>query len=239
MQDTVSIPHEHEHHWEVSWAPVAIAMGAMFLVPLTFAAFLVYKSVLLGIICAGLGVPLVLAGVAKWIHEGATQHAVIENVSPIGIGVFIIGEVLIFLGLFVSYWVLRLSAGAAWPPAGTPEISKVMPLVMTVILVTSSLTYHYAEARLEAKDRSGFMTWLVISIGIGALFLGCTIYEYNHLFHEHFTPATNQYSGAFYSLTGFHASHVLLGLISFLAILIGFATSKINPIFVKVAGIYL
>lgn len=228
----------HAHHWEVSWAPMAVAFGVMFLVPLTFASLVVYQSMLLGILCAGVGVPLVLAGVARWIYEGATQPGAIQNVSPIGIGVFIVGEVLIFLGLFVSYWVLRLSTGVAWPPAGTPEISKILPLVMTAILVTSSLTYHHAESRLHADDRQGFITWLAVSLLVGVLFLCCTIYEYNHLFHEGFTPGTNQYSAAFYSLTGFHASHVFVGLASFVAILIGFVTSKINPLFVKAAGIY-
>ena len=243
MQDSITLAGghespEHHHHWESSWAPLAVAFGAMFVLPLTFSSLLIYKNMLLGIVCAGIGVPLLLAGVARWIHEGATQHAVIQRVSPIGIGVFIVGEILIFLGLFVSYWTLRLSTGVAWPPAGTPEISKVLPLIMTAILVTSSFTYHHAETRLAAKDRSGFITWLVISIVVGALFLGCTTYEYSHLFHEGFTPGTNQYSAAFYSLTGFHASHVLLGLLTFVAILIGFTTSKINPLFVMVAGIY-
>ena len=228
----------HAHHWEVSWAPMAVAFGAMFLVPLTFVSFVVYHAPLLGIVCAGLGVPLVLAGVAKWIHEGATQKMAIENVSPVGIGVFIIGEILIFIGLFASYWALRLSSGNAWPPAGTPEIGKVLPLIMTAILVTSSLTYHQAEERFRVDDKKGFVNWVLITLAVGALFLGCTIYEYSHLIHEGFTPGTNQYSAAFYSLTGFHASHVFLGLATFAAILIAVLKSKVNPVFVLVAGIY-
>ncbi len=243
MQDSVRIAvghddQQHHHHWEVSWAPMAVAFGAMFVVPLTFSSFLIYKNMLLGIGCAGIGVPLLLAGIARWIHEGETQPGVIRGVAPIGMGVFIVGEILIFLGLFASYWTLRLSTGVEWPPAGTPEVNKVLPLVMTAILVTSSFTYHHAETRLAAGDRAGFLTWVVISIVIGALFLGCTVYEYNHLFHEGFTPGSNQYSAAFYTLTGFHASHVLLGLLTFSAILIGTVTSKINPLFVMVAGIY-
>ena len=229
---------EHAHHWEVSWAPMAVAFGTMFLVPLTFVFLLVYHAPLLGIVSAGVGVPLVLAGVAKWVHEGATQKAAIENVSPVGIGVFIIGEILIFIGLFASYWALRLSSGAAWPPAGTPEISKILPLIMTAILVTSSLTYHAAEVRFRAGDNAGFVKWVAITLIVGVLFLGCTIYEYNHLIHEGFKPGTNQYSAAFYSLTGFHASHVFVGLATFVAILIGVLTSKVNPNFVLVAGIY-
>lgn len=225
-------------HWEFSWAPMAISFGTMFLVPLTFVFYFVYQSHLGAIVAAGIGTPLVLAGIAKWIHEGATQHSAISNVSPVGIGVFIIGEILIFLGLFASYWTLRLSSGAAWPPAGTPHIDKVLPLIMTVLLVASSLTYHYGESQLNEGNKSTFMLWLVVSIVLGASFLGCTLYEYSHLFHENFVPGTNQYSAAFYSLTGFHGSHVFVGLASFLFILVGMMFGRVHDMLVKVAGIY-
>ncbi|MCP4780200.1 MAG: heme-copper oxidase subunit III [Hyphomicrobium sp.] len=231
----------HEHHWEVSWAPMAVAFGVMFLIPLAFSAYFVYQRPLLAIICAGIGTPLVLAGVAKWIHEGATQHSAISNVSPVGIGVFIIGEILIFLGLFASYWTMRISSGAAgelWPPAGTPHINLVLPLFMTGLLVASSFTYHYGEHKLNDGRKGWFLVWLLVSIILGAGFLACTAYEYVHLFAEGFVPGTNQYSAAFYSLTGFHGAHVLVGLLAFAAILFGMIVGNVNKMFVKVAGIY-
>ena len=123
----------HAHHWEVSWAPMAVAFGVMFLIPLTFTSLLIYQLPLLAIFFAGVGVVLTMAGIGRWIYEGATQQGVISNVSPVGIGVFIIGEALIFLGLFASYWVLRLGTGIHWPPAGTPEFNHILPLVMTVL----------------------------------------------------------------------------------------------------------
>lgn len=229
---------EHEHHWEVSWAPMAISFGTLLLVPLTFMFYFVYGNNLGAIISAGLGTPLVIAGIARWVHEGATQHAAITEVSPIGIGVFIIGEILIFLGLFTSYWLLRLSAGNAWPPAGTPHLDTTLPLIMTAILVTSSLTYHYAEHLYHEGNQSGFKLWLIISFVLGAAFLGCTFYEYGHLIHQNFTPSTNAFSSAFYSLTGFHASHVIVGLGSFIFVLVGALRGALSPMFVKVAGIY-
>jgi len=228
----------HAHHWEVSWAPMSISFGTMFLVPIAFISYFVYGSSFAAMVAAGLGVPLVLAGISRWVYEGATQHAAITGVSPVGVGVFIIGEILIFLGLFASYWTMRLSAGSAWPPAGTPEINHVLPLIMTAILVTSSLTYHRAEELFEHGNVGGFRTWVLISVLLGALFLGCTLYEYSHLIRENFLPGTNQYSAAFFSLTGFHASHVFVGLASFLAVLWGSLRSGVNPMFVKVAGIY-
>jgi cytochrome c oxidase subunit 3 len=233
--------HAHEHHWEVSWAPMAIAFGVMFLVPLAVTSYFSYSNKLLAIIFMGIGTPMVLAGIAKWVHEGVTTHGVLPNISPVGIGVFIVGEILIFLGLFAAYWTMRISvsaAGGEWPPAGTPELNLVLPLIMTVILVASSLTYHYAEVKLEHGESGAFKLWLVISIVLGSCFLGCTIFEYTHLFHVGFVPSTNQYASAFYSLTGFHGSHVLVGLVSFLVILIGMTVGRVHPMLVKVAGIY-
>jgi cytochrome c oxidase subunit 3 len=234
---------EHTHHWEVSWAPMAVSFGVLFLVPLPFAFFAVYSMPVAAIISAGLGTPLVIAGIAKWISEGAHEsdqvHLPGSGLSSIGLAAFISGEILIFLGLFAAYWTMRLTTATDnWPPAGTPEFDLVLPLIMTVILVTSSLTYHRAEHHYEHDNMGAFRVWLIVSIIIGAAFVGCTFYEYAHLTAHHFVPSTNQYSSAFYSLTGFHASHVLVGLASFVAILIAASYGRAHKALVKTAGIY-
>lgn len=231
----------HELHWETSWAPMAVAFGLLFLVPLAFAAYFIYNSAILAILSVGVGVPLLIAGVSGWIYQGATQEGVISDVSPMGIGIFIVGEILIFISLFVGYWTMRIAVGVEgdiWPPKGTPHINMVLPLVMTAILVTSSYTYHRAENAFDEGKRGGYKGWLLVSIALGIVFLGCTFYEYGHLIHEGFVPATNSYSTAFYSLTGFHASHVLVGLLSFAALLIATLFGNVHRNFVKVAGIY-
>lgn len=235
---TADAPAAHAHHWEVSWAPMAISFGTMFLVPLTFVFALVYNMPIAAIISAGIGTPLVIAGISRWITEGATQPSAITNVSPVGVGVFIIGEIFIFLGLFASYWTMRLSAGDAWPPAGTPHINTTLPIIMTFILVASSLTYHYAEHLFDHGKKGGFVTWALISVVLGAVFLSCTLYEYSHLLAENFMPGTNQYSAAFYSLTGFHGSHVIVGLVTFLFTIIAVSRGQAHKMLVKVAGIY-
>lgn len=243
MTDHVDVvaPVDHAHYEEVSWAPFAVVVGITLLVPLAFVAYFVYKLPFLATVSAGLGTPLLLAGIAKWIHEGATQPSAVSGLSPIGIGVFIIGEILIFIGLFASYWTMRIgygTSGGVWPPEGTPHINLVLPLIMTVILVASSMTYHYAEHLLDLGRKASFQLWLIISIVLGSAFLACTAYEYAHLVNEGFLPSTNLYGSAFYSLTGFHGSHVLVGLLSFLAIFISMLFGNVHSMFVKVAGIY-
>jgi len=227
----------HAHHWEHSWAPAAIALAAICFT-LAFTMFFVYQAKLPAIVLAGVMVPLAMAGIAKWMSE--LGQPTVPALNSLGLTLFIFGEILIFLGLFASYWALRVSTGlegAAWPPAGTPEINHVLPLIMTAILVTSSLTYHHAEAKFESGE-GGFTFWLLVSIVLGAAFVSCTAYEYTHLWAEGFKPGTNQYSTPFYSLTGFHATHVIVGLCAFLAILLGTVFGKVHKTLVKMAGVY-
>lgn len=228
----------HEHHWETSWAPLVVVTGIFLLVPIGFAGYFVYENQLMTILGAGIGVPLILAGVAKWVQEGMSHENLVVGASVVGLPIFIVSEIFIFLGLFASYWMMRIKAGNYWPPEGTPEIDTTIPLIMTVILVSSSITMHVAEVKLDKKDNSGFNNWLMITIALGLIFLGCTVYEYDHLAALGFVPSTNAYSTAFYSITGFHASHVFVGLATFVAVLIPALRGKTNHSFVVCASVY-
>lgn len=238
IHDITHEHHEHVHHWETSWAPMAIVAGIFLMVPIGFSGYFVYEIQLMTIIGIGLGVPLILAGVSKWVQEGMSQPNLIEGVSVVGLPIFIVSEIFIFLGLFIGYWTMRLSAGIYWPPEGTPEISTTIPLIMTVILVSSSFTMHNAEVKLDHGDQSGFNKWLIITIVLGVIFLSFTSYEYEHLISAGFVPSTNAYSSAFFSITGFHATHVFLGLSIFIAVLLPALKGKTNDSFVACASVY-
>jgi len=227
----------HEHHWEWSWAPMAIVFGVFFLVPIAFGAFFAWHNVMVTAVAAALGVVLLLMGVARWVSEGLTQTPIVEGLAAVGLPIFIVSEIFIFLGLFTSYWTLRLTA-PIWPPTGTPEINLVIPAIMTVILVSSSVTIHIGEEKLEHGDLGGFRTWLILTLILGSVFLGISMWEYNHLIHAGFIPSTNVYSTAFYSITGFHASHVFVGLCAFIAVLLPAMGGKTNKTFVLCVSIY-
>ncbi|MBF0183499.1 MAG: heme-copper oxidase subunit III [Magnetococcales bacterium] len=231
--------HGHVHHWETSVAPLLIVGGVLFLVVFGFIGWFSYNSAMLAIVSAGIGTPLLLAGIAKWTGEALTHKPLVEGLSPIALPIFIVSEVFIFLSLFAAYWTMRLSAGPDWPPAGTPtNMNLVLPIIMTVILVASSLTYHVAEVKLEHNDRGGFITWVLISVVLGAVFLACTVYEYSHLMHMKFSPSTNAYSSIFYSITGFHASHVLVGLGAFLTVMLAAMKGLTNQYLAFCVGLY-
>ncbi|MCK5546839.1 MAG: heme-copper oxidase subunit III [Rhodospirillaceae bacterium] len=235
----------HAHHWEWSWAPMAVVAGTFFLLPMTFASHFVYETNMVTIVTAAIGVVFTLAGVAKWVDEGLTETPLIANVSTIGLPIFILSEVFIFLSLFVSYWMMRLGIDSAeWASLlpqnadGTPAMAMWIPAIMTVILVSSSLAIHVGEEKLEHGDLAGFNKWLIITIVLGTIFLGFTIYEYEHLIGLGFIPSTNIYSTAFYTITGFHASHVLIGLAVFIAVLLPSLGGRTNKAFVTCASVY-
>jgi cytochrome c oxidase subunit 3 len=113
-----------------------------------------------------------------------------------------------------------------------------MPLVMTFILVASSLTIHYAEHLLHIGNKAGFRTWYLLTIVLGAIFLGMSAYEWSHLIHEGFTISTNAFSTVFFSVTGLHGSHVVVGLTIFLAGLPSVMRGEIDEGFMRTAGLY-
>ena len=229
--------HHTEHHWETSIYPLILTAGIFFAVPLGFSAIFEYENGTLGAILLGLGVPLILIGVAGWVSEGVAEADKEPGYALTGLPLFIISETMIFLALFVSYWMLRLSADV-WPPEGTPHIGITIPVIMTILLVSSSVTYHMGEERLDAGDNAGFRKWLLVTLALGVAFLGFTVFEYSHLIGEGFTFSTNAKSTAFYSITGFHASHVAIGLCMFLFVLFHAMKDNISHVFAKGAGLY-
>ncbi|MEE8433429.1 MAG: cytochrome c oxidase subunit 3, partial [bacterium] len=91
--------------------------------------------------------------------------------------------------------------------------------VNTVFLLTSSFTMAWAVAAARKSDARGVLRWLLITIGLGGLFLAIQIYEYVEItgvFSSAFggRPFSGHlFASTFFLLTGFHAAHVLVGLI--------------------------
>jgi heme/copper-type cytochrome/quinol oxidase subunit 3 len=130
-----------------------------------------------------------------------------------GMMLFIATEATLFGTLFATYFYLRFKSMPVWPPDGIkpPELS--LPLIMTVILLSSSLPMFLAEA----GSKRGRMGWvkvgLMLTFVLGSVFLGLQLgVEYPMKLKE-FTPQTDAYGSLFFTITAFHASHVLVGLL--------------------------
>lgn len=222
-------------HWETSVWPLLLGVGVLFALPLAFSFHFVYQQTLLAALALGIGVPLLLASLVGWVNEAIAGPG--EGLSTPAMGWFILAEALIFLGFFAAYWLMRLTA-PGWPPAGSVPMPKLVPAVMTLLLVSSSFTFHVAEVRLERGARGGFIAWLGLTTALGAAFVALSAYEWGELMAAGFRVHTNAFGTAFYSLTGFHAAHVVVGLGIFVAILLPARGGRVNANFVRAGGIY-
>ncbi|MGA0068043.1 MAG: cytochrome c oxidase subunit 3 [Miltoncostaeaceae bacterium] len=155
------------------------------------------------------------AGHAPADQQAPPQQKEHMNPSLLAMLLFIGSEVMLFASLFTAYFFIRYGvANETWPPLkqdGEPfELPVLLTGVNTLILISSSFTLWWGEKRLAAGDNKGLIRGLWVTILMGATFLLIQLNEYAHL---GFTPQDKAFSGAFYTLTGFHGAHVLVGLI--------------------------
>ncbi|HEY3933957.1 MAG TPA: cytochrome c oxidase subunit 3 [Gemmatimonadales bacterium] len=120
-------------------------------------------------------------------------------------------EAAFFAYLITAYAYLATRA-TAWPPPGIARPSLVIPVVMTVALVTSSLVMAAAERAIRAGNVRALAFRLSISMGLGLVFVGLLIAEYAGRLRE-LLPQTHVYGSLFYVMTGMHGLHVIAGLL--------------------------
>jgi cytochrome c oxidase subunit III len=139
-----------------------------------------------------------------------------ESLTPQQWGMlsFLLSEVAFFSTLIVAY-VALLGQDQSGP---TPAVLS-LPLVIgtTICLLSSSGTIHIAENRLRAGSRGQFLLWWTATIALGAVFLAGTAYEWHGLITEHdLTIGRNLFGTTYYTLVGFHALHVTVGVLAML-----------------------
>jgi heme/copper-type cytochrome/quinol oxidase subunit 3 len=121
-------------------------------------------------------------------------------------------EATLFALLIATYFYLRFQGGPTWPPDGIADPTLRLPLVMTVILWSSSIPVHLADQAIRKGDVSRLKAGLAAGFALGATFLVITFALEWPEAHDEFGPTTNAYGSLFFTITGFHAAHVLVGL---------------------------
>ena len=129
--------------------------------------------------------------------------------------IFIIGDALLFAGFLASYGYARMMA-PDWPPADEVFSLGLIGL-MTFVLISSSATMAAAVAT-AAVDRARAAKFLWLTVVGGAIFLGMQGYEWSHLIAAGGRPWANpwgaaQFGAYFFVITGFHGTHVLIGIL--------------------------
>lgn len=109
----------------------------------------------------------------------------------------------------------NIEIGAQWPPLGIESINAFeLPLLNTVLLLSSGVTVTYAHHSLIQGNRKGSLDGLVLTLVLAVLFTALQVMEY---LESSFTISDGIYGSCFYFATGFHGLHVIIGT-AFLAV---------------------
>nr|YP_010248520.1 cytochrome c oxidase subunit 3 [Pneumocystis wakefieldiae]QTK22284.1 cytochrome c oxidase subunit 3 [Pneumocystis wakefieldiae] len=147
-------------------------------------------------------------------YEGYHTNKVVKGLY-IGMLLFIISEVFFFFSIFWAYFHSTFSPsveiGDQWPPRGFEVINPWgLPLLNTVILLSSGSTVTYAHHSLISGNRRGALIGMFLTIVLALVFTTIQGMEY---FESSFTISDGIYGSCFYFGTGFHGFHVLIGTI--------------------------
>jgi cytochrome c oxidase subunit 1/cytochrome c oxidase subunit I+III len=130
----------------------------------------------------------------------------------LGMFLFVGSESVFFLMLILAFLYFH-GANATHPPNARTSLDPLRTGIFTICLLASSGTLWLAERSASRASRAGMGLWLLFTIALGAAFLIGQVLEYAGLFYHRVTIDTNTFGSTFFTLTGFHGCHVLLGLV--------------------------
>lgn len=146
-----------------------------------------------------------------------------QETSTMGMWVFLMTEVMFFGGMFVAYLVYRMVYFDAWK-AGSQHMEFWYGTINTVVLICSSLTMALAVHSSQEERRKALVILLIVTILFGCAFMGIKAVEYYKHYLEHQVPGPSfSFAGPdprhvelffllYWTMTGFHALHVLIGI---------------------------
>jgi cytochrome c oxidase subunit 3 len=169
-----------------------------------------------------IGLFLVVSSMSFWfrdiISEGTFlgDHTLaVQKGLNLGIILFIVSEALFFLAIFWAFFHSALTPtvelGAQWPPLGIEPVNPFeLPLLNTVILLSSGATVTYAHHSLIHGERKGALYGSIATILLAIIF---TIFQGIEYSVSSFTISDGAFGTCFFFSTGFHGLHVIIGTI--------------------------
>lgn len=195
--------------------PLTGALGAIFIVTGLVKWFHQYSLNLFII-----GTIVTILTIIQWwrdiVREGTFQglHTYVVTIGlRWGIILFITSEIFFFISFFWGFFHRSLAPtielGRTWPPAGISPFNPLqIPLLNTLILLTSGITVTWAHHSLIENNYKQAFQALLFTVLLGAYFTALQAYEY---YESPFTIADSVYGSTFFMATGFHGLHVIIG----------------------------
>ncbi|MEX2228997.1 MAG: cytochrome c oxidase subunit 3 [Dehalococcoidia bacterium] len=173
--------------------------------------------------------------------HGPTHHSStgIDN-RKLLMWIFLASECLFFGSLISTYLIFK---GQSLVGPFPDEILDIpVTSASTFVLLMSSLSMVLAVYGAEHGRPRMMKLWLLVTVLLGLIFLGFQVYEFRTFGHEGLNLTTNQFGASFFVLTGFHGTHVGVGVLILASLLLAsFRRSGLGPeagFHVEVAGLY-
>ncbi|NUM45729.1 MAG: heme-copper oxidase subunit III [Anaerolineales bacterium] len=123
--------------------------------------------------------------------------------NRLGLWLFLFSDAFVFAGLFVTRFNLM--------PDSRPELNQFLGLIVTVVLLISSVLMNRAEIAIGVGDQKSFLRNTMLTIILGTIFLVGVVFVEWPLAAQHISASEGVAGSIFYTMTGFHAFHVLTG----------------------------
>lgn len=170
--------------------------------------------------CLILAFVSLISSMSFWFRDIISEGTYIGNHTlavqrglNMGVALFIISEALFFLAIFWAFFHSSLSPsielGAHWPPSGIEAVNPFeLPLLNTIILLSSGVTITYAHHSLIQGNRAGTLYGMIFTVVLAIIFTILQGIEYSV---SSFNISDGTYGSCFYFGTGFHGLHVIIG----------------------------
>lgn len=137
----------------------------------------------------------------------------VEKGLNLGFILFVVSEICVFFGLFFAYFynalVPSIEVGGIWPPIGITTLDyKAVPLLNTLILLSSGFTITAAHNYILNRNYSQSFLYLLLTVGLGLIFIYFQYFEY---MSSSYTIADSVFGSSFFILTGCHGLHIIVG----------------------------
>src|SRR5947209_4512621 len=185
-----------------------------------------------------------MGAAAETVHPdrttGRREAAIARPTAWWGMLLLVATEATLFGLLLLAYFHLQVKTTTRWPPDGIKVPELLLPGAMTVLLFGSAIPMFIADRRIQRGDQAGLRLGLIVTAVLGSSFLVLQGLEYHTKLAE-FTPRTDAYGSMFFTITGLHGAHVLVGLLLIAWTLIrawgGFVTRR-HHVALQVASLY-
>ncbi len=175
-------------------------------------------------------------------HIYESEHEATSTGLPntkLAMWIFLASDCLLF-GALITTYVLYRGASLVGPyPKDVFDIPYTS--VSSFVLLASSLTMVLALAAVQRGDLGRMRVWLLATALLGMTFVGGQVYEFTTFYREGLKLSTDLFGTTFYVLTGFHGTHVAIGILMLLSLVAMSFTGKITQresMTVELVGLY-